>query len=72
MKMSVAVGKTNTKFQSILVTTFDQLQSVILNNTYSLAQFKDQYKKSENFIYAEAVGLDFDGGLTLKEAKLKF
>ncbi len=47
---------------------FVGLTDFIKHNDYSLGVFKDGHRKASNFIKAEAIGLDFDGGLSLKDA----
>lgn len=54
------------------VSSLADLEEVILKRNYSLGTFKNNERSKENFISAEAIGLDFDGGMTLEEAKLSF
>src|SRR3954469_7209482 len=45
-----------------------EIASVITKQNYSLGTFKDGIRRKDNFIHAEAIGLDFDGGYPLSQA----
>lgn len=64
-------GKT-TKGRTSNVKDFSTLESIILHDSYSLSVFKNDVIKNENFISADCLGLDFDGGYSLKDAKKDF
>ena len=61
-----------TKGVTFEVTDFNGLTDIILNEQYSLSTFKDGIVTKENFKSARAIGLDFDEGYTLKQAKEDF
>ncbi len=60
------VGKLGT------VPSIEKLAEVITKYNYSLGTFKNNHRSKDNFIQAEAIGLDFDGGYTLDQAKKDF
>ncbi len=54
------------------VPSIEKLADVIQMTSYSLGIFKNNHRSKANFIQAEAIGLDFDGGYSLEEAKRDF
>lgn len=50
----------------------DDLLTIITNKTYSLGIFENNHRTNENFRGSHYVGLDFDEGMTLEEAKFRF
>lgn len=73
MKLSVGRDPKNLRtFEAIDVGNFEKLATVITKSNYALGVFKDSVRNLESFISAEAIGLDFDAGMTLLEAKTAF
>ena len=70
--IALSVGVDNSRFIPFYYEEFDKFLDCITNKTYSLGQFKDQHRTANNFEYATCIGLDFDGGWTLVEAKQAF
>lgn len=71
MKLSVVDGNLG-RFETIDSGSLDNLKTIITTTDYSLGQFKDGKRNLKNFERAEAIGLDFDAGMTLDEAKEAF
>jgi len=69
--MKVSVSKGNQNFKPVDDSFVDFATHMTFYN-YSMSTFKDNDRKNKNFLFAEAVALDFDGGLTIAEAKLRF
>lgn len=61
-----------TECDTINIKSFDELKEIILNDQYSLSVFKTGIVTKEDFRLANCVGLDFDSGYTLKQAKVDF
>lgn len=53
------------------VVTTDNILEFVEKVCWSPAIFKNNHRKKENFIQAECVGLDVDGGLSLEDAILR-
>lgn len=72
--MEISIGRENSlaHFDPVIVKNFKQLENIILKRSYSLSTFKNGYRNKENFIQASCIGLDFDGGMTLEQAKTRF
>lgn len=71
MKLSVSSGNLGT-FESIEAGSLDNLKTIITTQDYSLGRFKGSKRNLANFESAEAIGLDFDDGMSLAEAKEAF
>ena len=71
MKLSVQ-DKARNNFKPMMVYGEKSLESVITRHTYSFGVFKDSKRTAKNFEYAEAIGLDFDGGLNIYKARSLF
>src|SRR5690606_11197139 len=54
------------------VKSLNKLAELILKEKYSMGLFKDSIVKKANFVYCEAIALDFDKEYTLKQAKEDF
>lgn len=54
------------------VKSLNKLADLILKEKYSMGLFKDSIVKKANFVYCEAIALDFDKDYTLKQAKEDF
>lgn len=65
--MIISVGKNNVIFEPVEVTNFDELASIVTSKNYSCGVFKNNYRNMENFIKADAIALDFDGGVRIDE-----
>ena len=70
--MIVSIGKTKSTFKPKTINTMSELSELILNDTYSLATYKENYRRADHFEIAEAFGLDFDDGLSLDQALIEF
>lgn len=70
--MKISVSENNKIFKPLTVNGFHALESLITRRTYSPGIFKNNVRNSQNFQEAHVIGLDFDGGLTVAEAKLLF
>jgi len=66
--MKISVSKGNQNFRPMHVNGFKSLARVMKTYNYSLGQFKNNDRKAVNFISADAMGLDFDAGLSIKKA----
>jgi hypothetical protein len=71
MKLSVENGNLGA-FETIETGGRDNFATIITSTNYSLGQFKDGKRNLKNFERTEAIGLDFDDGMTLAEAKEAF
>lgn len=69
--MKLSVGKDNSTFIPVEVTD-DTLPDIITQNTYSLSTFKNNHRTNVNFSGTHYLGLDFDDGMTIDEAKKVF
>jgi len=73
MKLSVGRDPKNLRtFEAIDVGNFEKLAPIITKSNYSLGVFKDSTRNLDSFQSAEAIGLDFDAGMSLDEAKEAF
>ena len=72
MKFSVSLNNTKQNFTPVETKQIEDLATHIMHYNYSLSVFKDQDRKNVNFISADAIALDFDEGLTIKEAEMRF
>lgn len=54
------------------VKNIEELASIITKENYSLGTFNNDHRSKDDFIQAEAIGLDFDGGYTLDQALKDF
>lgn len=70
--MQLSIAYNNTDFRPMDVDSMDTLAETILKNNYSTIVFKDNYRHRRNFVNADMMGLDFDGGLSLEDAKTRF
>ncbi|WP_413560750.1 hypothetical protein [Bdellovibrio sp. HCB209] len=50
--------------------TFGELSKCILKNNWSPGVFRDNYRKLDNFISADVIGLDIDEGMGIEQCKL--
>ena len=72
MHVSVSEDGGLSKFSPTHVETPDELAKIICNGRYSPIVYKNNKRHQSNFDYADIVALDFDGDLSLKEARLQF
>lgn len=70
--MKYSYSDSTQNFESASARCIEDFTSAMLHFNYSLGTFKNNDRTNDSFEYAEAIGLDFDGGLTLNEAKLRF
>jgi hypothetical protein len=73
--MKLSIGKTAGDlgtFVPVETNSIENLKSIITKENYSLGQFKNSKRNLANFESAEAIGLDFDDGMSLSEAKELF
>lgn len=70
--MLISVSKGFKYFDPLEVHSFSDLTHAILSYNYSFGVFTDGHRHLDNFQSAEAIGLDFDAGLSLAEAKAQF
>jgi putative DNA primase/helicase len=70
--MKVSTVFANAKTTTVDVSSLDELAKLATLKHYSLGTFKNGHRNNENFIQAEAIGLDFDEGMTIDEAKVAF
>jgi hypothetical protein len=68
MKISIGQDGDKVNFEAVDVRDIRELSELILKSPYSLGIFKDNYRTKANFVQAEAIGLDFDEGMSLAEA----
>lgn len=66
--MRLSIGKDNKIFNKYIVNGKLALEHVITKKTYSFGIFAGSHRTAKNFKFADAVGLDFDGGYPLKQA----
>lgn len=71
MRISIIDGNKG-QFKPIEVKDLKELSNVITMKGYSLGTFQNNHRTNENFQGSHFVGLDFDGGMTLEEAKIAF
>lgn len=71
--MQISISEDNVHFEPKKVKGINDLADVIKEKNYSLGVFKDNYRNRDNFVQAEAIGLDVDDGISIDEAidKLK-
>jgi hypothetical protein len=73
VQISIGTDKNEMKnFKVLQVKNSEELAKVITETNYSLGIFKDGLRNKANFISTEAIGLDFDAGYTLEQAKTDF
>ncbi len=60
--------KEHTKFKEYEPSCIESLADVILNCSWSPCVFKHNYRKKQNFLYADYIALDFDDGWPLSHA----
>ncbi len=72
MLMSIGTDGDKVNFRQTEVSSMEHLAEIILASPYSLGIFQNDYRTKANFIQAEAIGLDFDDGVTLAEAEEMF
>ena len=70
--MQFSISKSTQNFKTVETKDITDLAQHMMHYNYSLGLFKGNDRTNKSFQKAEAVGLDFDGGLTLKEAKIRF
>lgn len=70
--MKISVSENNKIFRPLNVQGFRALQSLITRRTYSPGVFRNNERNSQNFEQADMVGLDFDGGLSIEDAREMF
>lgn len=70
MQISKMMG--NAHARAIDVLDLDELGRLATSTSYSLATFKNGHRNVENFERADAIGLDFDDGMSLEDAKRAF
>lgn len=70
--MQFSIGYSNTNFTPVEVNTLDEFAKHATSTTYSCGIYKDNKRDKTHFIKAESIGLDFDGGMTVEEAKQTF
>jgi len=70
IKVSVSTGTQG--FKTKLVNGNKSLSLIMKKYNYSFGEFKDNDRKAINFLGADAIGLDFDGGYSIKDAVKKF
>lgn len=71
MQVSI-MENTKDNFVPKTVTDLNDLASIIKRHTYSLGLFDKNYRSNASFRGAKFIGLDFDGGLSLKHALAEF
>jgi hypothetical protein len=73
MQISICTSGNLREFIAKPVTDIHNIsKKIITKYPYSLSTFKDNVRNKENFIQCEMIGLDFDSGLTLEQAKELF
>lgn len=70
--MQVSRVFANVDAKAVTVSTLADLAKLATNSHYSLSTFSKNHRNASNFVQTEAIGLDFDEGLTLAEAKELF
>lgn len=66
--MKISIAEDNSTFKPVEVTE-DTLPDIITKHTYSLATFKDNHRTNANYQQVPAIGLDFDDGLSIEDAR---
>lgn len=66
--MQVSKVFANVSAKPVNVSSLQDLAKLVTSETYSLATFNKNHRTTENFQQTEAIGLDFDDGMTLREA----
>jgi hypothetical protein len=59
-------------FKTTAVPSLRILSELITSTSYSLSTFLNGYRNKANFVATQAIGLDFDEGVTLQEAEEAF
>jgi hypothetical protein len=70
--MQVSKVFANVSAKPVNVGSLADLAKLATTVDYSLGTFNKNYRENANFIQAEAIGLDFDDGMTIDEAKRAF
>ena len=68
----VSLMESNSKSNAIEVTSWHELAEIVGKNNWSQGVFKNDHRLAENFISAEVIALDIDGGHPLKDALSSF
>jgi hypothetical protein len=71
MQISVQNGSKDV-FKPFNINSLDELERIAMTKTYSLGVFANNHRSNKDFIRADFIGLDFDGGLTINEAIKRF
>jgi hypothetical protein len=72
MKFSVSLNNSKQNFIPVETDDIAKIATHIQYYNYSLSVFKNHDRKNVNFVSADAIALDFDGGLSLNQAKMRF
>lgn len=73
MNISLGIKKDDVvNMRAISVPSLKKLSELICVKHYSLSTFLNSYRNKSNFLQAEAIGLDFDDGMSLEEAEEAF
>lgn len=73
--MQISIGpnpKDLARFETAEVASINELLSIIVKDNYSLGTFSESRRTKKGFLKAEAIGLDFDNGLTIEDAVKEF
>jgi hypothetical protein len=70
--MQVSKVFANVDAKPVNVNSLQDLAKLATSSAYSLGVFAKNHRTTENFQQTEAIGLDFDDGMTLEQAKLIF
>lgn len=70
--IKISTSKGNQGFKTKKISSWSALSEIMKTENYSFSEFKNNDRKSINFIGADAIGLDFDEGLTIIEAEKRF
>jgi hypothetical protein len=72
MRISVGRSPEDLKHFDPVEVTFEKLSEIIVAQNYSLSLFRDGVRRKANFLETNFIGLDFDGGYSLDQAKQDF
>lgn len=70
MRVSKVLG--NAQATPVEVNSVEELATLATKSTYSLSVFNKNHRATEHFQQTEAIGLDFDDGMSLDAAKTAF
>lgn len=70
--MQVSKVFANVSAKVVDVTSLNDLAKLATSETYSLSTFNKNHRTTENFQQTEAIGLDFDEGMTIDQAVKEF